>query len=69
MKRIFPFEDKLNGEAVYAVCCLDCRIPAVRHCVHNGYYYFCEDMARAVLESGVKNNLEEGSSIFLRTPT
>ncbi len=60
-KRIFPFEDKLSGEAVYAGMLLGIA-ESLRFGIVSttDMYYFCEDMARAVLESGVKNNLGRG---------
>ena len=60
-KRIFPFEDKLNGEAVYAGMLLGIA-ESLRFGIVSttDMYYFGDDMARAVLESGVKNNLGRG---------
>lgn len=60
-KRIFPFEDKLNGEAVYAGMLLGIA-ESLRFGIVSttDMYYFCDDMARAVLETGVKNNLGRG---------
>jgi 5-methylthioadenosine/S-adenosylhomocysteine deaminase len=65
-KRIFPFEEKLNGEAVYAGMLLGIA-ESLRFGIVSttDMYYFCEDMARAVLESGVKNNLGRGVVNFL----
>lgn len=57
-KRIFPFEAKLKGEDVYwgtllAIC------ESLRFGITSttDMYYFSEDMAKAILETGVKNNL------------
>lgn len=60
-KRIFPFESKLNGADVYAGMLLGIA-ESLRFGIVSttDMYYFCEDMARAVLESGVKNNLGRG---------
>ncbi len=63
--KIFPFEAKLDGEKVYWGTLL-----AIAESLRYGIvsttdmYYFCEDMARAVLESGVKNNLGRGVTNF-----
>ncbi|MEG1930177.1 MAG: amidohydrolase [Anaerovorax sp.] len=57
-KRIFPFEAKLTGDAVYWATSL-----AMAESLKFGIistsdmYYFCEDMVRAVAESGAKNNI------------
>jgi 5-methylthioadenosine/S-adenosylhomocysteine deaminase len=60
-KRIFPFEDKLNSEAVYAGMLLGIA-ESLRFGIVSttDMYYFGDDMARAILESGVKNNLGRG---------
>lgn len=60
-ERIFPFEEKLSGEAVYAGMLLGIA-ESLRFGIVSttDMYYFCDDMARAVLESGVKNNLGRG---------
>jgi 5-methylthioadenosine/S-adenosylhomocysteine deaminase len=60
-KRIFPFEEKLNGEAVYAGTLLGIA-ESLRFGIVSttDMYYFGDDMARAILESGVKNNLGRG---------
>jgi 5-methylthioadenosine/S-adenosylhomocysteine deaminase len=56
--RIFPFEDKLDGNAVYWGTLL-----AIAESLRFGIvsttdmYNFCEDMVRAALESGVKMNV------------
>lgn len=60
-KRIFPFEDKLNGASVYAGMMLGIAESLKFGIVSTtDMYYFGDDMARAVLESGVKNNLGRG---------
>ena len=60
-KRIFPFEDKLNSEAVYAGMLLGIA-ESLRFGIVSStdMYYFGDDMARVILESGVKNNLGRG---------
>lgn len=60
-KRIFPFEEKLNSEAVYAGMLLGIA-ESLRFGIVSStdMYYFGDDMARAILESGVKNNLGRG---------
>ncbi|MDR2295754.1 MAG: amidohydrolase [Clostridiales Family XIII bacterium] len=63
--RIFPFEDKLTGEAVYFGTLL-----AVAESLRFGIvsttdmYYFCEDMLRAFAESGAKVNISRGITCF-----
>ena len=54
-KRIFPFEDKLNGEAVYAGMLLGIA-ESLRFGIVSttDMYYFCDDMARAVLYMDVR---------------
>lgn len=60
-KRIFPFEDKLDSKAVYAGMLLGIA-ESLRFGIVSStdMYYFGDDMARAILESGVKNNLGRG---------
>ncbi len=60
-KRIFPFEEKLNAESVYAGMLLGIA-ESLRFGIVSttDMYYFGDDMARAILESGVKNNLGRG---------
>ena len=57
-KRIFPFEDKLTGEDVYNGTML-CMAESFRYGIvsTSDMYYFCNDMARAVIESGAKANI------------
>jgi len=63
--KIFPFEEKLNSERVYWGMML-----AIAESIRYGIvsttdmYYFCEDMAKAVLETGVKNNIGRGVANF-----
>jgi 5-methylthioadenosine/S-adenosylhomocysteine deaminase len=64
--KIFPFEAKLDGEKVYWGMML-----AIAESIRYGIvsttdmYYFCEDMARAILETGVKNNIGRGVTNFV----
>lgn len=57
-KRIFPFESQLYPEAVYWATLL-CMAESFQYGIvsTSDMYYFCEDMARAVEESGAKSNL------------
>ena len=59
--RIFPFEDKLSSNSVYSGMLLGIA-ESLRFGIVSStdLYYFCDDMARAVLESGIKNNLGRG---------
>jgi 5-methylthioadenosine/S-adenosylhomocysteine deaminase len=60
-KKIFPFEAKMNGNDVYWSMNL-----AMAESIRNGIvsstdmYYFCDRMADAALETGVKNNISRG---------
>ncbi|MDD6190171.1 MAG: amidohydrolase [Firmicutes bacterium] len=56
--RIFPFEDKLDGNAVYWGTML-AMAESVKYGIvsTSDMYYFCEDMARAVADSGAKANI------------
>lgn len=64
-KRIFPFEGKLDGESVYAGMLLGIA-ESLRFGIVSttDMYYFCDDMARAILETGVKNNMGRGVTNF-----
>lgn len=57
-KKIFPFEDKLDGNAVYWGTML-AMAESLRYGIvsTSDMYYFCEDMAAAVAESGAKSNI------------
>jgi 5-methylthioadenosine/S-adenosylhomocysteine deaminase len=63
--RIFPFEEKLTGEAVYWGSLL-----AIAESLRFGVvsstdmYYFSEDMMKAFLESGAKVNISRGITCF-----
>lgn len=63
--RIFPFEDKLSGEAVYWGTML-CMAESIQFGIVSStdMYYFCEDMAKAVLESGAKGNISRSIVSF-----
>jgi len=64
-KKIFPFEAKLDAGKVYWGMML-----AIAESIRFGIvsttdmYYFCEDMARAILDTGVKNNIGRGVTNF-----
>ena len=62
---VFPFEDQLTDEAVYAATLLACgemlRFGTVSF---TDMYFFCQSMARAVLSSGIKCNLSRGLTVF-----
>lgn len=64
-KRIFPFEDKLYYDAVYWSTLL-AMAESVRFGIvsTSDMYYFCEDMARAVVESGTKANISRSITSF-----
>ena len=63
--RIFPFEDKLDGNAVYYGTLL-----AMAESLQYGIvstsdmYYFCDDMARAVADCGCKANISRSITNF-----
>ncbi|WP_130863145.1 amidohydrolase [Bacilliculturomica massiliensis] len=63
--RIFPFEDKLTGEAVYWGTML-CMAESLRFGIvsSSDMYYFCGDMARAVVECGAKANISRSLVTF-----
>lgn len=63
--RIFPFEAQLTGDAVYYATLL-AMAESLRFGIVSStdMYYFCEDMARAVLESGAKNNMSRAITCF-----
>ncbi|NLP30736.1 MAG: amidohydrolase [Clostridiales bacterium] len=63
--RIFPFEDKLNGDDVYYATLLGIA-ESLRFGIVSttDMYYFCDRMADAILESGVKSNLGRGLTCF-----
>lgn len=63
--KVFPFEDKLNSNAVYWGTLLS-MAEGMRFGIvsHSDMYYFIDDMARAVLESGCKSNISRAISHF-----
>ncbi len=67
--RIFPFEAKLTSEAVYWGTLL-CMAESIRFGIvsTSDMYYFVEDMARAVADSGAKNNISRSITNFDGTP-
>ena len=57
-KKIFPFEDKLYPQAVYWATMLAMAESLKFGIVSSSdMYYFCEDMAKAVIDSGAKDNI------------
>lgn len=63
--RIFPFEDKLYSDAVYYATQLAMAESARFGIVSTSdMYYFCEDMVRAVQESGAKANISRSITSF-----
>ena len=67
--RIFPFEAKLTGEAVYWGTML-CMAESLRFGIvsTSDMYYFVDDMARAVADSGCKNNISRSITNFTGEP-
>ncbi len=63
--RIFPFEAKLTGEAVYWGTLLS-MAESLRFGIvsTSDMYYFVEDMARAVEDSGAKSNISRSITNF-----
>lgn len=63
--RIFPFEEKLNSEAVYWGTALS-MAESIRFGIVSStdMYYFCEDVVRAVLDAGAKANVSRSISHF-----
>lgn len=64
-QRIFPFEAELNGNTVYYSMLLGIA-ESLRFGIVSttDMYYFCDDMVKAVIESGVKNNIGRGLTNF-----
>ncbi|MCI6819886.1 MAG: amidohydrolase [Clostridiales bacterium] len=64
-KKIFPFEDKLDSDAVYWATMLT-MAESFRYGIvsTSDMYYFCDDMARAVIESGAKANIARSLTNF-----
>lgn len=63
--RIFPFEDKLTSRAVYYATLL-AMAESLRFGIvsSSDMYYFCDDMVRAVEESGAKANISRSITSF-----
>lgn len=68
-KRIFPFEDKIDGDAVYWGTML-CMAESLRFGIvsTSDMYYFAPYMVKAIEESGVKNNLSRSITNFTGEP-
>lgn len=64
-QKIFPFEAKLTGEAVYWATLL-AMAESIRFGIVSttDMYYFSEDMIRAIEESGAKNNISRSVTCF-----
>ena len=62
---IFPREDRLDARTVKAAATL-----AIAECLRFGttsvsdMYYFCDEIAQAVAESGIKANIARGTTLF-----
>ena len=60
-KRVFPFEDKLNGDDCYNATMLSMAESFANGIVSmSDMYFFCEDIVRAAIESGAKINVSRG---------
>ena len=64
-ERIFPFEDKLTGPAVYAGTLL-AMAESLRYGIVSttDMYYFPDEMAAAISDSGAKNNFSRSVTCF-----
>ena len=64
-KKVFPFEDKLNSNAVYWGTLLS-MAEGMRFGIvsHSDMYYFIDDMVKATLDSGCKANISRAISHF-----
>lgn len=63
--RIFPFEDQLSGDAVYWGSLLGiAEMLATGTTSFSDMYYFCDRIADAVEQSGIKANIGRGISCF-----
>lgn len=62
---IFPREDRLDGRCVKAATLL-----GIAECLRFGVtsvsemYYFCDEIAEAVAESGIKANISRATTLF-----
>lgn len=64
-ERIFPFEDRLNGERAYIGSMLGiAEMLASGITSFSDMYYFCQDIACAVEKSGIKANLSRAVVSF-----
>ncbi len=64
-KKIFPFEDKLSGEAVYWASLL-AMAESIRFGIVSStdMYYFCDYVAKAVIDAGAKANISRSITHF-----
>ena len=64
-KKIFPFEDHLTGESVYYATLL-AMVESLRFGIvsSSDMYYFMDEMAQAVIDSGAKSNISRSISHF-----
>lgn len=64
-KKIFPFEEHLNGESVYNATLL-AMAESLRFGIvsSSDMYYFMDEMAQAVIQSGAKSNISRSISHF-----
>lgn len=68
-ERIFPFEAQLDGDAVYYGSLLGiAEMFQAGITSFTEMYCFCEDIARAVLETGISCNLSRGLTCFNDLP-
>lgn len=68
-KKIFPFEDQLDSNAVYWGTMM-AMAESLRYGIvsTSDMYYFCEDMAEAVAESGAKANISRSITNPMGSP-
>ncbi len=67
-ERIFPVEDKLTGDHVYWGSMLGiAEMIACGITSFSDMYYYCSNISKAVLESGIKANIGRGISCFDNT--
>lgn len=68
-KKIFPFEDQLDSNAVYWGTMI-AMAESLRYGIvsTSDMYYFCEDMAEAVAESGAKANISRSITNPMGSP-
>jgi len=64
-KKIFPFEDRLDGDDCYSAAMLAMAESFTHGVVSSSeHYFFSEDVVRAAAESGAKLNASRGLSFF-----